>query len=219
MNLYRLTRSIEILTRLFISAKLGILFNEQAAFSFILLRILIEKSIIHRNNNYYDLFVRLLLTTYSLSYTFYVIFRHKNLRKTIIDKRYYAQLEADFLPISRSVEKEARVCLTNSTVREYRGALPRRVVRKVLPRSLEALPPPPCVVAEAQQNGSRGVASAARNGNTGDRSAGLPVFVPVLRGFSHTRPRSFRSYTLARARFLRRAYASDRLVRSYVPSE
>lgn len=75
-----------------------------------------------------------------------------------------------------------------------------------------ALPPPPCVVAEARQKRSRGVASAARNGNTGDRSAALPVFVPVLRGFSHTRPRSFRSHTLAR--FLRRAYASDRLVRA-----
>lgn len=123
-------------------------------------------------------------------------------------------MQIPILLLFRSIE--TRVCWSNSAIiQEDTEALPRRVVRKVLPRSSGIASPSLCVVGEAQQNGSRGVASAARNGNTGDRSAGLPVFVPVLRGFSRTRPRSFRSYTLARARFLRRAYASDRLVCSF----
>lgn len=138
-----------------------------------------------------------IIITYS--YTFHAVFRVEKCKKD--DNRDANSPQISNCP--RSMEKKARVCWSNSAMREYRGAL--FLVESWEKSSLDrpALPPPPCVVGEAQQNGSRGVASAARNGNTGDRSAGLPVFVPVLRGFSRTRPRSFRSYTLARARFLR----------------
>lgn len=89
-----------------------------------------------------------------MSYTFHAVFRVEKCKKD--DNR-----DANSPQISnpRSMEKKARVCWSNSAMREYRGAL--FLVESWEKSSLDrpALPPPPCVVGEAQQNGSRGVGS------------------------------------------------------------
>ena len=85
-----------------------------------------------------------------------------------------------------------------------------------------ALPPP---LSSLQKRRNRTIKrsrvgkEAARNGNTGDRSADLLVFVPVLRGFSHTHAHAYthtyvskRFYLGTRAQIPRCTYALDRLV-------
>lgn len=78
-----------------------------------------------------------------------------------------------------------------------------------------ALPPPLPSLQKRNRTikRSRVGREAARNGNTSDRSADLLVFVPVLRGFSHTREHQrLYSRSCARAQIPRCTYALDRLV-------